>query len=430
MINFILIAIVLVAVALVFVGLPLVRAHSGKSGGQRPAMNVAIYRDQFAELEADRARGAISEEQYAENRAELERRVLEEGAAGREEIKSGRSKAGVMTAVVLAGILPITAALLYMKWGDPDAFSPLGKAQTAQTDAHGGLSQDEMVVAVERLGERLKNDPDNLDGWLTLARSYYQMGRFDDASRAFDHIVKKVPQDADILADYADALAMAQGRNITGKPLELVKQALEANPTQWKALAMAGTDAFNRKDYKGAIEYWERLRASQPAESPIAQQLGASIDEARKLGNIAGPTAMPAMPPAMSQSAPAAPKAPARAAGALATVSGSVDVAPEIKSQAKPEDAVIIFARPADGSRMPLAITQAKVKDLPLKFTLDDSMAMSPELALSHHEKVIVGARISKSGAPMPRPGDFEGLSAPVAVGAKGVSISINRTLQ
>ncbi len=421
MTTFIMIATAMVVVALAFIGLPLIRGRSQAGAAQRPAMNLEIYRDQFAELEADHARGAVSEAQYAENRAELERRVLEEGTAGREQAAAARGKAGLWTAIVVAGAVPVVAALLYLRWGDPDAFSPLGRAQTAQNDAHGGLSPDEMGIAVEKLAARLKDDPSNLDGWLTLARSYYSMGRFDDAAKAFDHVVKAVPGEADVLADYADALAMAQGRNIAGRPMELVKEALKANPTQWKALAMAGTDAFNRKDYKAAVDFWERLRATQPPESPIAQQLLASIQEARQLGGITTP------PPA---AAPVGPAPAAKAPGTLATVSGSVDLAPEVKAKASPNDAVFIFARPAEGSRMPVLLTQAKVKDLPLKFTLDDSMAMTPESSLSNFEKVIVGARVSKSGAPMPQPGDLEGLSAPVAVGAKSVSISINRTIQ
>lgn len=428
MITFVILATVMVVVTLAFVGLPLIRG-SGRAGVERPAINLAIYRDQFAELEAERARGAISDAQYTENRAELERRVLEEGAASREPVAAGRSKAGLWTAIVLAGAVPVISALLYTQWGDPDAFSALGRATTsAATEAHGGLSPDEMGVAVDRLAERLKKEPENLDGWLTLARSYYSMGRFDQAAQAFDHVVKAVPGEADILADYADALAMAQGRNIAGKPMELVQAALKANPAQWKALAMAGTDAFSRQDYRAAVDYWERLQATQPAGSPIAEQLNSSIAEARQLGGIksAPPKPGSTMPPMAAAPAPA-PAAPR--AGAAATVSGTVDLAPAVKAKAKPDDAVFIFARPADGSRMPVALTQGKVKDLPLKFTLDDTMAMSPDMVLSHQEKVIVGARLSKSGAPMPRPGDFEGLSTAVPVGAKNVAVTISREL-
>ena len=427
MTTFILIAAVMVAVVLLWLGVPLLRNRGGAADVAQPAINLAIYRDQFAELEADRARGAVSEAQYAETRAELERRVLEEGAGGLATPASGASKAGLWTAIVLAGSVPVLAALMYLQWGEPDAFSPLGRASTAQgEDAHGGLSQAEMAEAVNRLAERLKKEPDNLDGWLTLARSYYSMGRFQDASAAFDHVISKAPDEADILADYADALAMAQGRSLSGKPMELVQRALKVDPTQWKALAMAGTDAFNRKDYSKAIDYWERLKTTLPPDAPIAQQIQGSINEARSLGGIAVPPPAVAAAPKADPS-PTAPVAPV--AAGKATVSGVVDLAPALKAKASPDDAVFVFARPAEGSRMPLALMQARVKDLPLRYTLDDSMAMSPDMVLSKQSKVIVGARVSKSGAPMPQSGDLEGLSAPVAVGAKDVKVAIDKTL-
>jgi cytochrome c-type biogenesis protein CcmH len=434
--TFILIAAVMVVVVLVWLGVPLLRGRGAAADVAQPAINLAIYRDQFAELDADRARGAVSEAQYAETRAELERRVLEEGADGGAAGRAaGAGKAGLWTAIVLAGVVPVLAALLYLQWGEPDAFSPLGRATTAQgDDGHGGLSQAEMGEAISRLAERLKKEPDNLDGWLTLARSYYSMGRFQDASAAFDHVISKAPNEADILADYADALAMAQGRNLAGKPMELVQRALKVDPTQWKALAMAGTDAFNRKEYRQAIDYWERLKASLPPEAPIAQQIQGSINEARSLGGITAPPALAAAPKA----APAAPASPAPANPAAAsppakagasTVSGTVDLAPALKAKAKPDDAVFVFARPAEGSRMPVALTQARVRDLPLRFTLDDSMAMTPDMVLSQQAKVIVGARISKAGVPMPQPGDLEGFSAAVAVGARDVKVEIDKAV-
>ncbi|HOX90368.1 MAG TPA: c-type cytochrome biogenesis protein CcmI [Burkholderiaceae bacterium] len=431
MTTFIVIAALMVAVVLVWLGVPLLRGRASGADVNQPAINLAIYRDQFAELEADRARGAVSEAQYAETRAELERRVIEEGSGGLAAPAPGAGKAGLWTAILLAGAVPVLAALMYLQWGEPDAFSPLGRATTAQgEDAHGGLSQAEMVEAVDRLAERLKKEPDNLDGWLTLARSYYSMGRFQDASAAFDHVISKAPNEADILADYADTLAMAQGRNLSGKPMELVQRALKADPTQWKALAMAGTDAFNRKDYRQAIDYWERLKTTLPPDAPIAQQIQGSINEARSLGGFAvPPPALAAAPkPAPSPVAPAAP-APATAGTAKATVSGTVDLSPALKAKASPDDAVFVFARPAEGSRMPVALTRAKVRDLPLRFTLDDSMAMSPDMVLSQQSKVIVGARISKAGVPMPQPGDLEGFSTAVAVGARDVKVAIDKAV-
>jgi len=336
---------------------------------------------------------------------------------------------------VLAAAIPIVAGLLYSKLGAPDAFSPLA---TATQDQHQltGAQVEEMTA---KLAARLEKEPDNIDGWVMLARTYYSQRRFEEASRAYEKLTALLPNEPALYADYADALAMAQGRKIAGKPLELVKKALALDPNQWKALAMAGTEAFDRKDFKAAVEYWERLKASSAGE-PIAQQIQGSIDEARKLGGLppspdaavapmAAAKGMPA--PATTAKATPAPETstkPAAAAGG-GNVSGTVALSAELKAKAGPNDAVYVFARPADGSKMPIAITRAQVKDLPLKFTLDDSTSMSKDIRISGFAEVIVAARVSKSGSAMPASGDLEGITKPVKVGSSGLAVTIDRVL-
>jgi cytochrome c-type biogenesis protein CcmH len=234
---------------------------------------------------------------------------------------------------------------------------------------------------------------------------------------------------------------MAQGRKISGKPMELVKKALELDPNQWKALAMAGTEAFDRKDFKGAVEYWERLKASSAGE-PIAQQIQGSIDEARRLGELPPSTPGASTAPVAAAKGVPAPAAatkattppvaetkPAPAAGGGTNVSGTVALSAEMKGKVGPNDAVYVFARPADGSKMPIAITRAQVKDLPLQFTLDDSTSMSKDIKISGFQEVIVAARVSKSGSAMPASGDLEGITKPVKVGSSGLAVTIDRVL-
>jgi cytochrome c-type biogenesis protein CcmH len=261
-----------------------------------------------------------------------------------------------------------------------------------------------------------------------LARTYYQLNRFPEATRAYEHAAALMPDDATLLADYADALAAAQGGALQGKPLELVARALAVDPTQWKALALAGTAAFDRKDYAQAVAYWERMKASVPPGSPIAQSVDASIAEARELGGIK--SAASAAPPAIAKGPAAAAPAKAPVAGSSAgTVAGTVTLAPALAAKVSPNDVVFIFARPVQGPRMPLAIIRKQVRDLPVAFTLDDSTSMSPTTTLSSAGEVIVGARVSRSGQAMPQSGDFEGLSPPVKVGTRGMAVVIENTI-
>jgi cytochrome c-type biogenesis protein CcmH len=426
---FTVIAAVMVAVGLAWLLPPLLRARS-VADVDRAGANLRILKDQLVELERDHAGGSIGAEQYAETRTELERRVLEEVQVDEARTRRGGPVARAPRALawVLAACLPIVATLLYVRWGDPQAFDPL--IVHSGEDMQHALKPEQIDQLVTALEARLAREPDNADGWSTLARTHYSQGRFSEAARAYARLVELVPDVAAVLADYADALAMAQGRNIEGKPLELVNRALKLEPTQWKALAMAGTAAFNRKDYAGAVEYWERLRGTLPPDAPITQQIGASIAEARSLAEL--PAAPPAAAPPVAAAQKAVPPTPPAAdppAATAGTVTGTVDLGAAVKAKASPTDTVYIFARPAEGPRMPLAIVQVKVADLPAKFALDDSMAMSPNFRLSAFTEVVVGARVSKSGQAMPRSGDLEGLSKPVKVGSRDIAVTINNVL-
>lgn len=452
MTAFIFVAAVMVAVALAWLLWPLLRS------AQRPSLeghvaNATIYRDQFADLDADLKRGTLSEAQYGEARAELERRLLDEGRAGTETAAPVSRSSNKTVAAALAVAVPLVAGLLYAQLGAPDAFSPLAQAGNPSHEMSGA----DVEKMVQQLAERLEKEPQNVEGWVILARTYYTMRRFPEAAAAYEKLTKLVPNEPDLLTDYADALAMSQGRNIEGKPLEIVLQALKINPDHWKALAMAGTAAFDRKDYKQAVIYWEQLRATQPADSPIAQSITASINEARQLAGMPPlPAAMPPVAAAKplapgakmptdhppldggkpSTAAPAAAKADtAKAADSAAapagkTVSGTVSLASTLSGKAAPQDIVFVFARPADGSKMPLAILRAQVKDLPLKFTLDDTMAMSPASKISGFEQVVIAARVSKSGGVSPQSGDLETVTQPVKVGSRDLVVTIDSVVR
>jgi cytochrome c-type biogenesis protein CcmH len=419
---FIVIAATLALVALAVVLPPLLRR------GSRPALaraqsNLALLQDQLAELESDLKSGTITAERYHQARAELEGRVLEEvrpEATATPAPAAGRSP---WLAVAIALLIPVAAGLMYLQTGNPDALS----LQSAAGDPHGDgghqVTQQEIDAMLRKLDARLKENPGDLNGWITLARTNYALKRYPEAVAAFEKASAKAPQDADLLADYADALAMAQGRQLTGKPLELIQRALKIDPKQWKALAMAGTEAFDRRDYAAAVRYWETLQASLPADAEIAKSIAGSIAEARELGGMKGAPAAKGAPVAKAEPAPAA-------KGAAGTaVSGRVSLSPALAAKVKPTDTVYIFARAAQGSKMPAALITRPVKDLPLEFTLDDSQAMSPEFRISGLTEVVVGARISRAGSAMPQSGDLQGLSAPVKPGARGVTVVIDGTL-
>jgi cytochrome c-type biogenesis protein CcmH len=316
---------------------------------------------------------------------------------------------------MLAGLSSFVVVLLaggYLLVGAPLALDP--SVRTAATNPGGEITYEQIEAMTQKLADRLKASPDDPTGWAMLGRSYAVLGRHADALPAFKQALALKPDDPNLLTDYADALAVVNGRNLEGEPGKLIARALELDPNNLKALSLAGTAAYLRKDYAGALRHWDKLAQVAP-DSDFVRQIQRGIDEARRLAGVAAPVAQG--PGAAASSA------------ARASVSGTVTLAKQFAGKAAPDDTVYVFARAAEGSRVPLAILRKQVKDLPLRFTLDDSMAMSPAAKLSGAPKVIVGARISKSGGALAQPGDLQGLSAPVAVGSSGLAIEISQVV-
>lgn len=438
MIAFVVAAAVMAAIALGWIVVPLWRRHDA-AGVDRSRANLAILRDQRTELESDLANGVVIGEQYEGAVADLDRRVLDESHAGdREAVTPARS--GRMTVAMVVVALPIAAVALYVALGTPAALSPeLARQQSeaAQKEAH-NMTPEQLQEMVVRLAARLEKEPENGEGWAVLARTYYVMSKPQEAVKAYDRAVKALPDDANLWADYADAMGLVQSRSLAGKPLEFAERALAINPKQWKALALAGTAAFDRKDFRKAVEYWERAKESVPPASPFAQSIDGSIAQARDLGGL-GPAKAAAAPggdsgavksatPGATSRTGAGSSADAAADGAT-LVAGIVTLAPALAKAAQPEEALYIFARAAQGSRMPLALIRKQVKDLPVAFRLDDSMAMAPNIKLSDFGEVIVGARVAKSGNAAPQSGDLEALSPAVKVGTQGLALVIDRTI-
>ena len=404
MIAFLVIAGLLVIAALVFVVPPLIRRGTG-GGVSRDATNVAVYRDQLRELEADLNAGTLARDQYDRARREIEARLLQDVSGGDAAAPARpRSRAA---AIALGIAIPVCALAVYLFVGNPQALAPEADGPRAH-----GLTEQQVIGLVERLAARMRDNPEDAEGWVMLGRSHMALGRFKEAAEAYANATARMPKDAQLLADYADALGMAQGRSLKGEPERIIARALAADPGNVKALALAGTAAFDNQDYAKATDYWGRIVPLVPQDSELAQSIRASIAEAQE----------------RSGAAPAAKKAPV-AAGA-SRVSGVVRLAPELAAKVRPEDTVFIFARAAEGPRLPLAILRRQVRDLPLEFTLDDTMAMSPAMKLSDQARIVLGARVSKTASANPQPGDLQGLTTPVKVGAERINVVIDTELR
>ena len=407
-------------------------------------------RQELHDLDERHRRGAIDAQAHATARAALEKKIADRVLAApapeaSPAASAPRARRGLLAQ--LTAVVVLFAVAGYAWNGNPTLlFNGDVPVASGGRGAPHAMGDEQMAALLEQLAQRLEQEPNNAEGWVMLARSYGSIGQLEKSVAAYRKAVALVPDDANLLADFADALGVSQGRSLEGEPRQLIDKALALEPGNLKALALAGTAAFNRQDWAGAVRYWEKLRDSGPPDHPFVQQIQGGIAEARQRAGMPpaspaapalaqSPAQSPAQPPAQATVAGnaaaggGAPQAAPAAAAGPARVAGTVTLSAALKAQASPEDTVFVFARPAEGSRMPLALISGKVKDLPLQFTLDDSHALSPTMKLSAQSRVVVGARVSKSGQAMTQPGDLQGLSAPVALGTNGIRIEIGEVI-
>lgn len=386
-------------------------------------------REQVVKLDALHAAGVLGDEPHREARAALERRIVDAvvnaapamqpaapAAAASPARPSGKLVAGLVLAVTaVAGVGYALMGRTPANGTAPVAAESAAAPAAPASGAGHPITSAQIESMIEKLAARLKEKPDDVDGWAMLGRSYAMVGKHDLALPALKRAVEGRPNDAALIADVADATAVVAGGKLEGEPAALIERALKADPDNPKALSLAGTIAFGKKDYAGALRHWEHLAQVAPS-SEYVKQIQGGIDEARSL----------LKPGSAASGATAA--APAAAAGKSA-ISGTITLSKALAGKAKPDDTLFVFARAAEGPRMPLAILRKQVKDLPLTFTLDDSMAMAPTMTLSTASRVVVGARISQRGDATAQAGDLQVISAPMAPGATGLKLEISEVV-
>lgn len=410
MTTFLIVAALLLAIAIAAVAAPLLRKPRTSEGAESAALSLQVLREQLSDLERERQAGTLDAAQYEKECADIERRAIEDGRQP-PAAAVAESRQTWLAAAIGAAVAAIAIGL-YALLGTPAAFQQPGAGHAAgQQNAH-SVTPQQIEAMVARLAERLQDNPGDGEGWLMLARSYNALGRFPEASAAFGRAMSLLPPDAQLLSDYADTLAMAQGRSLRGEPEKIIQRALAADPRNIKALALSGSAAFERQDYAAAIAEWRKVLDIVPPDSNVADRIRNSIADAEsrsggRAGEAGGNTA----------------------AKTGVSVQGVVALDSGLRSQVADGDTVFIFARPVAGAKMPLAIKRIQVRDLPARFTLDDSMAMPGGPKLSDHAQVVVGARVSKSGDATPRSGDLEGYADAVPAGATGVRLTISRQI-
>jgi len=395
------------ALTLVLPALLKPKSNTDKAAGDAAQANLSVLRSQLTQLDADFAAASINADQLALATSEIERRALEEESAPESAVAPAKS---TRTAWALGLTIPLLALGVYGFLGNTQALDPANHQAKTETDP----TPEQIEAMVSAFAARLEavpaNETPDPKAWEMLARSYAAMQKFPEANKAYKRAVVLNPGNAQIMADHADVLAMLQGQSMLGEPTLLFERALVLDPNNLKALALAGSAAFEKKDFAKAVQFWEKASKLAPPGSDFAKGLASSLDEARAASGA---------PQVATKSTPST-------AAATANIQGTVSLSPALKSKVAPDDTVFIFARAAQGPRMPLAILKRKASELPLSFILDDSTAMADDLKLSKFELVVVGARVSKSGNAIPQSGDLVGQSAAVKAGSGKLMLVID----
>ena len=400
MITFYIAAFLLILLVLAMLFRPFIWKSSAVQAS-RQQLNAAIYKEELAKLEKEHADGLIDGASYELSHAELRQRLFQDTSEDDGVAVLGSPK---KTMIALVVIVPVVAVLIYFWLG------------SAQQIADGGtqkrVAQQDVEKMVAGLAAKMEQDPSNLKGWAMLARSYKVMGRPVDAEKAYDRAGSYLDSDAQLLADYADVSASNANGNFEGKPRAILKRALKADPNNMMALWLEGTADYNQGNYKAAVQVWDRLAKLLPPESDDAKMIQGSILEARGKANLP--------PEDFSRPAAAAPAASGK------SISGEVTLDPNLKSRVKPDDIVMVIAR-APGARMPVAIMRGRAADLPMRFVLNDALAMTPDALISNMSEATVEVRVSKSGQAKAEPGDLFSSTQTVKVGADKLKIVVDQ---
>ncbi|MCW8964111.1 MAG: c-type cytochrome biogenesis protein CcmI [Gammaproteobacteria bacterium] len=403
------IAAAMLIVALIILITPLWRTRNLATLDSNTA-NVAVLKDQLQELEADFANGNMTEEQYDGARIDLEASVAADLVEDADHVVQPMSvKTRRSLSLILIVSLPLASVALYREITTSQTQptqQQVARQNMAQQARQEMPSIDQMV---ETLAAKLRDNPDNAEGWQMLGKSYLVLDRMPDAVKAYARAYELLGDtNAELLADYAEVLAFSSDDNMQGKPAELVNKALQLDPQHAKSLWLAGFAAMQNEDPGLALRHWQALLSSPVLDEQTREMVKRNISQVR---GISGPSSVSAAPQVVASEAADVP-----AVEDKAMLSVKVDVALDdsLKGKVTADEIVYVFARPSQGMPMPLAVKRLTVADLPTTVILDDSMAMLKGNNLSGHDEVIVGARVSRDGTPIPRSGDLQGLGSAI----------------
>lgn len=398
---------ILILIAFAFVLPSLLRKHHGVKDVRRE-QNIFVANEQLAELELRFEQGEIESDAYQSTRDEIEQSLFSDVRETETQSQQEASKASILGTVLIVMLIPVIAIPVYFKVGNTAFTQELDSKQSAKSSAGGQILQNadgtpDIDTMISGLQKKMEKNPENAKGWYMLGRSYMVIKRYPEAVTSYEKALKLKPNSADIMLSLADSLAMTNDGVVSGRPSRLIDRALEMQPNNLTGLWLGGMAARQQGNSLVAIERWTKA-LSQVSDPTERKEINSLISEAT--GQLSD-----SQKEQLSTSSKAVLEAPKPKKNIESSSKGgitvSISLSEKMLERANPTDFVFVYAKAMSGPPMPLAAAKIQVKDLPTEIVLNDAMAMMPSMKISSFSEVIVGARVSKTGQPIPQNGDL-----------------------
>ena len=403
---------VLLVLAVAVMCLPLLVSLRG-SELQRQQSNIEIYKSQLSDLESDLKNGRIDQAEYDGLSQEIKHNLLVDT---QDDEVVQNTKTGNWIFIPSLVVILIVSVGLYFKLGSENE---LAITQLLQKSGQANFTEENALDLIARLDVQTQKTPKDTEMWYLLGRLNFDMGQFDQAVVGFTQALQLLPVDskqdqAVAMAQLAQAQFFANDRKLDAATESLLKDVLAINPNDETSLGLLGVAAFDSSRYVEAVGYWQRLISMMPVDNPNVTAIQGGINKALER--------MSATERANIEKQ--------QAAIQPAVIQITVNVAQDMIARLPKNADLFVLAKAENGPPMPLAVQRINVEKWPVTVTLDDSMAMMPALRLSQFEKVVITARVSKSGVGNAKAGDLQGMSAVISSQTKRVSVQINEILK
>lgn len=421
---------------LVAIGLlvyPILRVRQSSAIAYKES-NLNINDEKIKELDLDLKDGRIDQLFYKAAREELDRELLIDIPAESRETAAlhytGAAKRHPALALVITIFVPALVLLLYLQLGmhsaSDEAFVASQKRSQQSASNNASTKQPaSMEQLTKQLEARIEQNGGSVQDWTMLARAHKYLGQYGLAEKSFAVALQQDENNAQLMLELAEMMALNNGRQFTAPSRELVRKAYALEPSNANVLWFSGVAEYQFGNYRQAIERLVALLPIAGGEEDVVKSATAMISKSREqliaageempelevlLGVTSTTEAVPVVRPATARPATVAPAASSTAtSSSITSLSVAVDVSDEVRNKFNANDVVFIYAKAKQGPRMPLAAQRMTLAELPTTVLLDDSMAMVAGMNLSAFEQLVISARVSKSGSAIAQSGDYIG---------------------